>query len=136
MQQIDFATQLTMVNIKVLKLSYKRQGQFQLLGSPFITDLYNYEFGTNDEIELLLPTPIYSNMQQNDIMLENNITFADKLATWLYGDNTTAEPGEIDMFKRLVVTDRMAGIVDIDKLQKFSKLAALRYQAEKRIEAQ
>lgn len=136
MQQIDFATQLTMVNIKVLKLSYKRQGQFQLLGSPFITDLYNYEFGTNDEIELLLPTPIYSNMQQNDIMLENNITFADKLATWLYGDNTATEPGEIDMFKRLVVTDRMAGIVDIDKLQKFSKLAALRYQAEKRIEAQ
>lgn len=125
--QIDFATQLTTTNTKILRLSYKRQTKFETQASPFLSDVYNCEYGGNSKIELLLPPPIYLSMQNTDMMFENSLVYAEKVAAVMYGDNNDKDAKEIDIFKNKIIKDRLNGVVPWDKYEKYKKIASIEY---------
>ena len=126
--QIDFATQITMHNGKMLKKAYKRQTLTENIFNPFLTKLYNNEFGTNDNIEMSLPSPKYLNNQQVDTTIENALNTKMKYIDLAYGDNKTGvDPEELDMFGDAIMRMEYAGILPWDKIDKAKERARIAF---------
>ena len=132
LQQVDFATQLTMNNSKMLKKAYKRQTKTENMFNPFLTKLYNNEFGGNDVIEMVLPAPKYQNNQQVDMTIENALNTKSKYVELAYGENREGiSPEEIDIFGNTMMRIEYAGILPWDKIDKAKARAHIQYAALK-----
>lgn len=70
-QSVDYAMQLSMSSSRFLRKVYHRQGQYAPLISRLITKLYRYEFGKKDEIEAILPPPMFLNMANTNQLVDN-----------------------------------------------------------------
>lgn len=70
-QSVDYAMQLSMSSSRFLRKIYHRQGQYAPLISRLVTKLYKYEFGKNDEIEAILPPPMFLNMANTNQLVDN-----------------------------------------------------------------
>ena len=78
-QSIDYAMQLSMSSSKFLRTVYKRQERFQEIMSPLITNIYNYEYGENVELEVTLPPPVFLDMANTNQLINNTKEFVDSI---------------------------------------------------------
>lgn len=76
-QSVDYAMQLSMSSSKFLRTVYKRQERVQEILSPFITAIYNYEYGDNTELEVKLPPPVFLDMANTNQLMSNTRDFVD-----------------------------------------------------------
>ena len=125
-----------MNNSKLLRKAYKRQTLVENLFSPFLTKIYNNEYGGNDVIEMCLPSPKYLNNQQVDMTIENALNTKMKYIDLAYGDNKDGiDPEEIDIFGNEMMRMEYAGVLPWDKIDKAKARARIRYAAKKKKES-
>lgn len=72
---VDYAMQLSMSSSKFLRKIYHRQALFAPKLSTFITKLYNYEYGTKEQLEVRLPPPLFLNMANTNQLVDNTKQF-------------------------------------------------------------
>ena len=129
MNQVDFASQITQNNGKLLKKAFKRQTKTENLFNPFLSKLYNNEFDSNDKIEMVLPPPKYLNNQQMDMTIENALNTKEKYISLVYGDNRDGiDPREIDLFGMDIMRTEYSGIIPWDRLDRAKRRAQIKFK--------
>ena len=86
-QSPDYAMQLTMSNTKFLRFVYGRQSKFQQLLEPFLTKLYDVEYGSTDRIKVTLPPPLFINVTNTNQLITNTSDFCNSLVEIVMGDS-------------------------------------------------
>lgn len=81
-QSVDYAMQLSMSSSRFLRKIYHRQGQFIPFLNRMITKLYDYEFSTKDEIEVILPPPMFLNMANTNQLVDNIKQFVQSVTEY------------------------------------------------------
>lgn len=106
-QQADYATHLSMTNSKFLNSINRRQSITQAIFSKIITKIYNFEYnldtGKQEEIEVILPPPIYLAAMNNAQIIDSVNSAAESLSKIQYSDNEQEKQMEFAReFKRLM----------------------------------
>ena len=70
-KMVDFAIRLTMANGKMLRKSFRRQSQVEEYGSRMMSKLYFYEYGEEENIEMILPPPTLLTINNMNNILQN-----------------------------------------------------------------
>lgn len=86
-QSPEYAMQLTMSNTKFLRYVYGRQSRFQLLLNPFLTKLYDIEYGVSDKVTVTLPPPLFINVTNTNQLVTNTSDFCDSITNIVMGDS-------------------------------------------------
>ena len=76
---VDYASQLSMSSSKFLRVVYKRQERFQEIISPLITNIYNYEYDENDDLDVAFPPPVFLDMANTNQLITNTKDFVDSI---------------------------------------------------------
>lgn len=131
-QQTDFATRLTMSNGKVLRKAYKRQAVVELFGSRIGTKLYNYQFGTNMNLELQLPPPTFLNITNTNQLISNvNETVQSIINMELDPDS---DPLMQQIFTRKLMRHYLSTYIDGANIDRIKKEAEMEYAKLKKDE--
>lgn len=85
-QSPDYALQLTMSNSKFLRYVYTRQGDFQKIIAPLYTKIYDIEYGTNDQIVVTLPPPLFINVTNTNQLITNTSDYCDNITNIIMAD--------------------------------------------------
>jgi hypothetical protein len=85
-QSPDYALQLTMSNSKFLRFVYTRQGVFQKAIAPLYTKIYDIEYGTNDQIIVTLPPPLFINVTNTNQLITNTSDYCDNITNIVMAD--------------------------------------------------
>jgi hypothetical protein len=85
-QSPDYAMQLTMSNSKFLRFVYTRQGDFQKAIAPLYTKIYDVEYGTNDQITVTLPPPLFINVTNTNQLIVNTNDYCDNITNIIMAD--------------------------------------------------
>lgn len=78
-RSVDYAMQLSMSSSKFLRTVYKRQEAYQKYLSRMITCIYNFEYGENVELDVILPPPVFLNMANTNQLITNTKDFVDSI---------------------------------------------------------
>ena len=101
-QQADYATHLTMTNTKFLQFINNRQAEVKNLFNKILTRIYNYEFNIDnsrfDDIELLLPPPVYLNAMNSSQILDSVNAMGEAIAKLEYSDDESDKQMEFSRF--------------------------------------
>lgn len=120
--QLDFATQVTMTNNKVMRFVYKRQSKYEKHLSNIATDIYNTEFPDESNITIMciLPAPLFLNMSNFSQILETVKAQAQSLAEIMYSDDDPDTSRKRQLFIQQYVYMKMAGYLkknEIDRVK-------------------
>lgn len=85
-QSPEYAMQLTMSNSKFLRFVYTRQGEFQKAIAPLYTKIYDVEYGTNDQITVTLPPPLFINVTNTNQLIVNTNDYCDNITNIVMAD--------------------------------------------------
>lgn len=85
-QSPDYAMQLTMSNSKFLRFVYTRQGDFQKAVAPLYTKIYDIEYGTNDQITVTLPPPLFINVTNTNQLIVNTSDYCENVTNIVMAD--------------------------------------------------
>lgn len=70
-QSVDYAMQLSMSSSRFLRKIYHRQGLFTPFLNSLVSKLYNYEYKEKEELEVMLPPPMFLNMANTNQLVDN-----------------------------------------------------------------
>lgn len=119
-QQVDYATHLTMTNTKFLQKINNRQGITQKIFSRIITKIYNYEFNMDtdnvDELEVLLPPPIYLNAVNTGQIVDAVNSMATAIASAYVSEQN--DPNLLTEFTRQLKMDMVGSLFPQDKIKR------------------
>ena len=119
---MDYATQYVMSNSKFYRKILKRQSICNRLFSGMLTSIYNYEYETNDIIEVTLPVPLYLKMNAVSSVIDNAKTYVEAIADYEYPDSN--DDAIKSVFKKKLMRYQLQAHVDqdiIDRLKKESE---------------
>ena len=85
-QSPDYAMQLTMSNSKFLRFVYDRQSDTEECFNPFLTKLYDIEFGSTDRIKTVLPPPLFINVTNTNQLIVNTNDYAENVGNIVMAD--------------------------------------------------
>ena len=85
-QSPDYALQLTMSNSKFLRFVYTRQGAFQNSITPLFTKIYDIEYGSNDQISVTLPPPLFINITNTNQLIANTTDYCNNITEIVMAD--------------------------------------------------
>mgnify|MGYP004453897255 CR=1 FL=1 len=85
-QSPDYAMQLTMSNSKFLRFVYTRQSVFQDAIKPLYTKIYDIEYSTNDQIDVVLPPPLFINVTNTNQLIVNTNDYCDNITNIVMAD--------------------------------------------------
>lgn len=85
-QSPEYAMQLTMSNSKFLRFVYTRQGDFQKAIAPLYTKIYDIEYGSNDQITVTLPPPLFINVTNTNQLIVNTSDYCDNITNIVMAD--------------------------------------------------
>lgn len=85
-QSPDYAMQLTMSNSKFLRFVYSRQSDFQKAIAPLYTKIYDIEYGSNDQINVTLPPPLFINVTNTNQLVVNTGDYCDNISNIVMAD--------------------------------------------------
>ena len=85
-QSPDYALQLTMSNSKFLRFVYARQGAFQKAITPLYTKIYDIEYGSNDQITVTLPPPLFINITNTNQLIANTTDYCNNITEIVMAD--------------------------------------------------
>lgn len=121
-ESMEYATQYIMSNSKFYRKCLKRQAVSNRHFSDILARIYNYEYETNDDIQVTLPVPIFLKMNSISTILDNSNTYADAIANYEYPDSS--DEAEKMEFKKLLMRHQLQAHVDqqlIDKLKQVAR---------------
>ena len=115
-QSMDYAVHYTMTNSKFLRKVYNRQASYSKFLSIIFTKIYNYEYGTNDKLQVKLPPPMFLNITNTNQVIQNTLDFANNVVTIYMAD----EPrDDVKMkFTTKVQKYYLGSYLDFDVLEK------------------
>lgn len=126
-QQVDYATHLTMSNTKFLQKINNRQSKVQRLFSRIVTKIYNYEYNmdsnTYEELEVLLPPPIYLNAVNSSQIVGAVNDLAGAVANAFVSENN--DPDLMTEFSRQLRMDMVGSLFPQDKITRLLSTARL-----------
>ena len=70
-QSVDYAMQLSMSSSRFLRKVYHRQSLYTPFLERIVTKLYNYEFGKHEDLDVILPPPMFINMANTNQLVDN-----------------------------------------------------------------
>ena len=85
-QSPDYAMQLTMSNSKFLRYVYSRQSDFQKIIATLYTKIYDIEYGSNDQITVTLPPPLFINVTNTNQLIVNTGDYCDNITNIVMAD--------------------------------------------------
>ena len=85
-QSPEYAIQLTMSNTKFLRFVYDRQSAFQDAISPLLTKIYDLEYVTRDIVTLLLPPPLFININNTNQLIVNTNDYCENIVNIICAD--------------------------------------------------
>jgi len=128
MQQ-DFAIRFTMSSTRFLKKVYTRQRKTEKFFTKIYTKVYNYEFGENNSVILIvLPPPTYLTMNNTSQLLDNISQLADKIVEHDIG--TASEEVKAE-FKKLFIRDYLGTYINYDQVERLLQLATVNVETNK-----
>lgn len=118
---MDYAVHYTMTNSKFLRKIYHRQGQYQRFLSTIFTKVFNYEYDTDETIEVQLPPPVFLNITNTNQVISNTNEFAEQVAAIDMAD----EQNEVvkTIYTKKVKKHYLGSYLDIGILDKFREEA-------------
>ena len=124
-QSVEYATQLSMSSSKFLRKVFKRQAICERKFGRLINTIYNYEYGTDDTINLTLPPPGYINSNNTNQMLSNT----NELVANIIEIECSDEQDEVFKaeFRRNLTRHYLSTYLDynsIDEIKSISKMKA------------
>lgn len=91
-----------MTNTKFLQFINNRQAVVKTLFNKILTRIYNYEFNIDnsrfDDIELLLPPPVYLNAMNSSQILDSVNAMGEAIAKLEYSDDESDKQMEFSRF--------------------------------------
>ena len=135
-QQVDYATHLTMTNTKFLQKIYNRQAKTQKIFSRVITKIYNYEYNSDnsayEEIEVILPPPIYLNAVNTSQIIGSVTDLASTTASAYVNEDN--DPDLLKEFTRHIKMDMINSLFPQDFIERNLDAAKLELTKKKSTE--
>ena len=125
-QSMDYAVHYTMTNSKFLKKVYTRQGIYAKFLSRIFTKIYNYEYSTNDKLQVTLPPPMFLNITNTNQIMQNTMDFGNNAVAVFLDENVSDEIKT--KFTSKVHKYYLGSYLDIDVLEK------LKIEAEQEVQ--
>ena len=85
-QSTDFAMQLSMSNSKFLRKIFKRQSEYQVFLSRFVSKIYSFEFGEVVELDVQLPPPMFLTMANTNQLVTNTKEYVQSITEFELAD--------------------------------------------------
>lgn len=127
-KQVDYAIRLTMANGKMLRKSFRRQSQVEEFGSRLITKLYTYEFGEEENVDLILPPPTLLSINNMNNILQNIDQTVESILQMEISDNDDPELRRI--MKKKLMRYHLSTYLDVSVVDR------IRVEAENEFKAQ
>lgn len=121
-ESMEYATEYIMSNTKFLRKVLKRQSICNPIFSGIISDIYNYEYGEHDNIEIKLPSPIFLRSSNLSTIIDNAKNYVEAIANYEYPDQDDEKIKQI--FIKRLMRYRLQAHVDqtvVDKIMQESK---------------
>lgn len=113
---MDYAVHYTMTNAKFLRKVYHRQAAYAKFLSVIMTKIYDYEFNTNDKLQVTLPPPMFLNVTNTNQIMQNNNELSNNITQMLMTDETREAVKNSFMVK--VNRYYLGSYLDMDVLEK------------------
>lgn len=129
--QLDFATQYTMTNIKVMRFVFRRQSKMELHLGNIATDAYNAEYEDTDRtiVKCILPSPIMLNINNFNQLLDLVKNQAENAATFEYfDDNEEDVQTKRTIFIKNYVHSKLGTYMKQNELEVIKHKSDLEYQ--------
>jgi hypothetical protein len=117
---MDYAIQATMSNTKFLRKILKRQQKTMPFLSRATSMIYNYEYSTNEIIDITLPAPEILNLTNTNQMIDANNT---QIQTIIDTEMTEASEEEKNIFKRKMIRWNLNSHLPYEIIDKFMREA-------------
>jgi ferritin-like protein len=117
---MDYAIQATMSNTKFLRKILKRQQKTMPFLSRATSMIYNYEYSTNEIIDITLPAPEILNLTNTNQMIDANNT---QIQTIIDTEMTEASEEEKNIFKRKMTRWNLNSHLPYEIIDKFMREA-------------
>ena len=115
-QSMDYAVHYTMTNAKFLKKVYNRQSAYAKFLSVIMTKIYDYEFNTNDKLQVTLPPPMFLNITNTNQIMQNTNEFTNNITQMWMGDETRENVK--NAFMKKVNKYYLGSYLELDVLEK------------------
>lgn len=127
--QQDFAVRFSMSNAKLLKHINTRQRAVSKFFSKIYTKIYNYEFNENNSyITIMLPPPLFLVMQNNQQIIDNVTSQADKI---IEIELANEEDDVKTEFKKIYVRNHLSTYIDFNSIERFKNAAKVAVETNK-----
>lgn len=126
--QVDFATRLTMSNVKFLRIILARQEQTEKFFTQILLKiLETEEVDVNQDIFVKLNPPTYLNLVNNSEIVRGMTDYAQSLVDiFVDGDDDKLK----NITKRNIIKTYLSGQIDIAKLQSIIEDSAMEYKSD------
>ena len=131
---LDFATQLTMSNVRFMRFTFKRQAKMELHLSNIITDIYNTEYAPDTPIMVrcVLPMPIMLNINNLSQLIQLIQQQAQSLSEIEYPN---ANEQDVDVkrgiFIQMYVRHKLGSYMKQNELDAIKAKVDLQYNIQK-----
>lgn len=126
---IDFASQITATNIQFIRKIYNRQAIMEEQLSIFLTNAYNYEYGTNIKINCKLPAPLFLQMNNLTQILQNVSDMARLIGEMEYShDQSEESQKEQALFVKNYTKHNLSTYIKIDEIEMIKERSRLEMQ--------
>lgn len=130
---VDFASQITMTNIKFLRHCYRRQAKTEKFFGRIMTKLYNSEYNENIEIDCVLPTPLFMNMSNLNNIIETSKNNIQSIADLEYDDNDETSATKKQIFSKLMLREQLSTYIGYDQVDRIKVQVDMEYSKNKKI---
>lgn len=130
----DFATQITMSNIKFLRHCILRQEKLEYYFSRIITALYAAEYGEKVYIKCVLPQPLFLSITNLNNILETVRANTETIANYEYdNENDQANNEKKAIFMKLMMKQRLSTYVKADEIDNLKRQTEFEYNKRKTV---
>lgn len=130
---VDFAAQITMTNIKFLRHCYRRQSKAEKFFGRIMTKLYNSEYNENIEIDCILPTPLFMNMNNLNSIIETTKNNIQSIADVEYDDSDDASATKKQIFSKLMLREQLSTYIGYDQVDRIKVQVDMEYSKNKKV---
>ena len=128
----DFATQITMSNIKFLRHCILRQEKLEAFFSRIMSAIYNAEYGEQVYIKCVLPQPLFLSVTNLNSIIDTIRTNAETISNYEYDDeNDENNTAKRVLFMKYMMRNRLATYVKEDEVENIKRQVEFEFSKRK-----
>ena len=124
---MDFATQITMTNVKFLRHCFNRQSKCEEFYSRILTTIYNTEYNENVEVHCSLPAPVFLQLSNLSNIIENAKNSSEIIASYEYDENDEVEVEKRNIFIKKMMRHKLSTYIKQDEIEALKKETEFEY---------